>query len=264
MANGHRQAVPKPGATLLYDLFVPPGGEGRPLIVVVHGARSQSVHHLQAMRPGAAVHGRALMAPSFHDAHHRGFQKLAAAGVALGAASAFDAAVAGAAARLGHPSAPIDLIGFSGGAQFAHRYALLFPSHVRRLVVVSAGWYTYLDPTRPFPEGIAPSATSASSPVDVDAFLAIPTLVAVGERDVGRSALLRSNDTIDAQQGEHRLARAVRWREHLLDAARARGVGGGGAELAVLSGTGHSFDHAVARGRLGESAMAFLSRTGVT
>ncbi|MEX0369110.1 MAG: hypothetical protein AB3N09_00665, partial [Tateyamaria sp.] len=37
---------------------------------------------------------------------------------------------------------PPDMSGFSGGAQFAHRFAWLYPDHVARLCLVSPGWWT--------------------------------------------------------------------------------------------------------------------------
>jgi pimeloyl-ACP methyl ester carboxylesterase len=245
-----------------YDLFAPPTASGvrRPLIVVVHGARSQPGNHLDRLRPYAADHGRTVVAPSFELPDFAGFQRLAAAGTPLGAAEAFASAVARVMARLEHTTGPIDLIGFSGGAQFAHRYALLHPDRVRRLVVASAGWYTRLDPGRPFPAGIAPSPASGGRGVDVEAFLAIPTLVAVGERDVDRSPLLRSDPVLDAEQGEHRLARAVRWSQHLHDEAVSRRLPPK-AQLLLVPATGHSFRQALGRG-LGRSAMAFLAGEG--
>ena len=57
----------------------------------------------------------------------------------------------------------VDLVGFSGGAQFAHRFAMLYPGCVRRVVVAAAGWYTYIDPSRPFPLAAAPATPAAAA-----------------------------------------------------------------------------------------------------
>ena len=36
----------------------------------------------------------------------------------------------------------INLFGFSGGAQFAHRYAMAHPGSVNALVLTAPGWFT--------------------------------------------------------------------------------------------------------------------------
>lgn len=248
LAEGAATAV-GPGALLAHRLEVVASG---PPIVAVHGARTAAADLLEVLRPVADGLGRPLLAPSFSGPAHRGFQRLAFPGRPLGAADALEVALAGAVDR-----EPFDLVGVSGGAQFAHRFALLFPDRVHRLVLVGAGWYTALDPDRAFPHG------TGGQPVDEAAFLEVPTLLLVGERDVQRGGLLRTSSRLDSEQGEHRLARAVWWREHV--AARAARLGRPGRiRLELLPGTGHSLDAAVEHGGLRCRIQSFLAEGGGT
>jgi hypothetical protein len=93
---------------------------------------------------------------------------------------------------------------------------------------------------------------------DVDGFLQLPMRVLVGELDTSRDALLRSRPGLDEQQGGHRLARAVRWVEHLNENAARRGIATD-IRLELLPGTGHSFSEALARGDMARRISAFLA-----
>ena len=247
-----------PNASALpFELFVPLGVSRRPPLVVVHGMTGDSRAMASALRPLAARYRKPLFVPDFERPRFKGYQRLAGDGGPLEAARALDTALSKAAAESGVDFDRIDLAGFSGGAQFVHRYAMLFPDRVRRVVAAGAGWYTYLDPARPFPFGSAASDASGGSPVEADRFLAIPLRIMVGEDDVRRDASLRTGDAVDAQQGSHRLSRALRWFEHLTVQARGRKLVPA-VSFELLPHTGHSFRQAVEVGGLGERAFAYL------
>jgi pimeloyl-ACP methyl ester carboxylesterase len=238
-------------------VYVPPGASGVPL-AVVHGARTDPGACIAAFHDLADDHGRPLLVPVFDEREHRGYQQLRSGGRSLGAAEVLHAAVDDLAAQLGRRIDQIDLVGFSAGAQFAHRYAMLFPARVRRLVVGAAGWYTYLDHARPFPVGIGPSEASGGSEVAVERFLRLPILVLVGERDVQRDPQLRIGRSVDRLQGEHRVARAFHWTEHLAAEASARGLMPP-ARLELLPRTGHSLGQALTAGDFGRRVIGFLA-----
>jgi pimeloyl-ACP methyl ester carboxylesterase len=240
----------------LHAFFPARRREGR-LLCCVHGATSDPVEQIQALVPLSARYGVPLFSPEFPRPWYRGFQRLASQDAPLGAAHAFHVAAAGICAETGTATVPLDLMGFSAGAQFIHRYAMLFPERVRRLVVAAPGWYTYLDEGQPFPVGIAPGRLSGGLEVNVDAFLRIPIRVMVGERDVEQDTQLRSTAHLDVMQGEHRLERAIRWVEHLRAVARRRGIDPD-ISLELLPRVGHSFREATARARYGERAFGFL------
>jgi pimeloyl-ACP methyl ester carboxylesterase len=225
--------------------------------VVVHGLSGDPRAVASAFRPLAARHRTPLLVPHFEPPRFKHYQRLAGEGGPLEAARAFDDALSKAAAESGLSFDRVDLIGFSGGAQFAHRYAMLFPLRVRRVVVAGAGWYSYLDPARPFPVGSGPSDMSGGSPVEADRFLAIPVRIMVGENDVRRDGRLRKGEAIDAEQGSHRLSRALRWLEHLRAQAEMRDLVSH-ASFELLPRTGHSFRQAMRVGMLGDRAFRFL------
>ena len=127
---------------------------------------------------------------------------------------------------------------------------------MNRLVVASAGWFTWIDPLRPFPHGVA-STTPGAAEADVRAFLALPVLVLAGERDVHRDAKLRTSARVDRIQGLNRLARALAWTDHLEECARDYGLPSS-VVFDVLEGCRHSFRESVASAGLVERVVDFL------
>jgi pimeloyl-ACP methyl ester carboxylesterase len=152
---------------------------------------------------------------------------------------------------------PLSIVGFSGGAQFAHRFAFAHPREVKQLVVAAAGWYTLPDPRLRYPHGLAPSARLPGGLPNLDEFLRIPTRVMVGENDVRRDASLNTSPAIDCSQGLHRIDRARRWVDGVNAAARERGIRSRVA-LEILPGVGHSMRDAIEHGGLVDRTFRFF------
>jgi pimeloyl-ACP methyl ester carboxylesterase len=245
------------GSLLDYRAFVPPEPDRRTALVAVHGSTRGGARHFRAILPMAIARNVPLIVPTFSEQRYGGYQTLAGGDGPLSAQRAFEATLDDVQTSLGLDTTSVDLLGVSGGAQFAHRSALVAPARVRRLVTVSAGWYTYLDPTRAFPHGCGPSKASGGLTPDVEAFLLLPLHILVGERDVERDARLRTGTAIDRRQGVNRLTRALRWVDHLEDVARIRGVPSV-VSFDLLPNTGHSFAEAVHRGALVDRVFHFL------
>jgi len=154
------------------------------------------------------------------------------------------------------PPGRFDLAGYSGGAQFAHRFTWLYPHWIERLVVSSAGWYTFPD-NSPFPYGMGPSESSRLRlvhqclKVNLRAFLDRKIMIRVGEHDDAVDAVTRSGPEIEAQQGRDRKTRARIWHQALLQAARDLGVVPQ-VDFALMPGCGHSFEECVRLGGLSE------------
>lgn len=110
-------------------------------------------------------------------------------------------------AEVASKDARYDLVGFSGGGQFAHRFA--FFAHrpqCDRIVACSSGWYTLPDAASPFPYGLG--TTQRASDADVRKALATPLHLAVGSADTDpNSSGLRHTAEADAQ-GLNRVQRA--------------------------------------------------------
>ncbi|MGQ0574046.1 MAG: hypothetical protein ACT4RN_07550 [Pseudonocardia sp.] len=241
-----------PGPALTYRSFVPrTPGRSAPL-VLLHGRGRAATRLFRAFLPAAVARDVALIVPTFPADRFAAYQRLAGADGPLAAAAALVAALDDVRDHFGITTDVVDLLGFSAGAQFAHRFAMVEPARVRRAVVVAAGWYTYLDEHRPFPTGVG-----GHVPVDVEGFLRVPVHVLVGERDVHRDAGLRTGSSLDRRQGPHRLARALRWMDHVDEVARVRGVPSR-VSFDLLADCGHGLGDAVRRGGLVAHAAEFL------
>ncbi len=219
-------------------------------VVAVHGIRRASRDQARAFAERAARLGRPVVAPLFDEASFPSYQR------AVGRDRA-DLALLGLLDALGREGvcdpARIELFGYSGGGQFAHRFAWLYPHRVDRLTVAAAGWYTF-PAAAPFPYGLGTAAEkrafSRHLAANLRDFLGLPITVAVGSDDDVVDAHTRRGPVIDAQQGRTRLQRAHRWSAALEDRARSLGLEPRVA-LHVLADCGHDFRQCVAVGRLG-------------
>lgn len=234
-----------------YLHYRPAGPRLRPPLVLVHGITRDHDTLAAAFLPVAARLGIELVLPIFTTRRHGGYQRLRTADRSRTAAEVLDDI-------LDHSGVSVAervcMFGFSGGGQFAHRYALLRPERVAALSVGAAGWYTFPDPNQPFPYGVAPGSLPGGAAAGLEAFLRLPVQVLVGELDTARDRSLRCSSRIDRQQGPHRVARAMAWIEAL---RRCR------PELTpdceILPGVGHRFDSCVASGRLVRRVIGWFS-----
>ena len=109
------------------------------------------------------------------------------------------------------PALPLYLFGFSAGAQFAHRFAFAHPNRVKKLALVSAGWYTFPDKNTSYPLGLKLHNEFNDIEFQLERILRIKCKVFIGEHDTKRKKGFNKNSQIDAQQGENRKIRAHRW-----------------------------------------------------
>lgn len=228
----------------------------RRVLVAVHGISRNAEAHARWLR-GAVGDDVAVVAPCFEAATFPHYQRL---GLDLEEPRAdlwFDEAIADYAAQRGVDIGRFDLFGFSGGAQFAHRFAMLNPHRVRSLHLASAGYYTFPDPEIVWPRGLRRLSVADQIRQNLNFFLRLPINVYVGAEDVERDGALRKGPRIDAHQGETRLARARNWTAEI--AARQTALGAAPAKLIELAGVGHDFDAAAAHGALGAGIAASLA-----
>lgn len=266
-----RAAVPRAGALTLrrvhgdaalsYYLYVPAGGVRArvPVLVSVHGISRNAREHARVFSALAEDHGLVIVSPVFAEDFYPDFQRL---GIDSGRHpdTALDAMVADAGALAGVDVGQFALFGYSGGAQFAHRYALTSPERVAALAVASAGWYTWPTDERVFPYGLPAPAARPELRCRFERFLEIPLCVLVGALDTARDRTLRRSLWVDREQGGHRLERALRWFEVMQRAAASRGIERR-AELRVLAGSDHDFMHGVERDAADRRVVEFFYGT---
>lgn len=223
---------------------------GAPPLVAVHGVRRAADEQALLLGPQASLTGRPVIAPCFDQWRWPRFQR-------IGSRSRADQgliALLDELEREGIGSARrFDLFGFSAGAQFAHRFAMLHPERLHRLTVASAGWYTFPD-DRPYPLGLGPKprgndALAAAMRARLGQFLRLPIDIGVGTRDDRRDRNTRRGAHIDRQQGQHRLERAQRWSQALVHASTRLGMPSR-IRLTLLPGVGHDFHRCILRGGL--------------
>jgi poly(3-hydroxybutyrate) depolymerase len=153
--------------------------------------------------------------------------------------------------QIGHRTAERAIVvGFSRGAQLAHRFALLYPEHTRAVAAMSAGTYTL--PTGresglgaadalAFPFGTADAVSRTGHAVPVDGIAAVDFWVAVGSDDNRAEDVPRQ---WDALLGKTRLQRA----ESFAKAIRSRGAP---TEFVVYNGLGHVMSAEMVQGATG-------------
>lgn len=219
-----------------------PAPEAPPL-VAVHGIARGAREQAETYGAAAGAAGRIVVAPLFDAACWTGYQRAVTPKRA-------DLALLGllddlADAALLAPGA-VDLAGYSGGAQFAHRFAMLYPHRLRRLSVCAAGWWTMPD-AAPFPYGLG-GRRGAVFAAGLDRFLRLDIRVSVGAADDRPDAATRSTPALDAAQGPDRVSRARAWVAALRAEAARRNHDTGRLSLTLLPGSGHDFRACAAAG----------------
>lgn len=253
--------APLPGVPDHY-LHIPPGHSPAalaklPVLVMVHGiSRNAAEQALRASQNGLA--DMVIVAPLFERRQMGRYQQLESGLAGLSADAALNNLLDWLADE-GFSTARVNLFGFSGGAQFAHRFALLHPQRVARLCVAAAGWFTMPDTAVAWPAGL----DAPPLPADLPGLLAVPTLVIAGRGDNLRTGSLNQCPAIDRQQGRHRLARARSWTKAMQAAARASGLAPT-ARLQIVPANRHQFEAYAGEGGMFDLLSAWLRSPAAT
>lgn len=238
----HPQFFRVPGhPALMFYCYVPSSlNTARTPLVLVHGISRNSIELVCQFKSAAREHGVPLIAPHFTAASYGMYQQLHDQRRQVQADQALLRMLEIVSKTFDFDSSRFDLFGFSGGAQFAHRLAYLFPDRVRSCVPVSAGWYTMPEAATAWPYGLnsPPSGT-----IDAESVRKVPFHVIVGRRDTLSDASLRRSRTLDRQQGKNRVTRARNWFE-AMQSWQANPAN----SLTILPKTNHSFGSACQHG----------------
>lgn len=239
-----------------YLVFIPSSGpDDARVMVTVHGTSRNVFEHVSLFAPGCEELGVMLVAPIFTSEQNKDYQRLGRRG---GCRSDFilNRCLAEAALLSGADVTQISLFGFSGGAQFAHRYVMAHPERVAKAVVVAAGWYTFPDHRQRYPYGIRPNRSFPDVNFNPERFLKIPIEVLVGARDV-KSTNLRATERVNKQQGFTRVERARNWVKAMQTTAETYSLDSR-VRLVEVPEIDHSFQEFCLQGGLVERAFTFL------
>lgn len=214
------QGVPRFGF-LFSPAEAPPDGDvdssvvKPPLVIVVHGSDRDAAGMLDAMREGLAGRRVAILAPLFAaeidgEDHADGYKFLVSRGIDY--ISVMKSMIA-AAPLLSGDFGRVYLFGFSGGAQFAHRYALFCASELSGVVVASPGNVTLLDETFEWWPGLCGAAAAIGRETDIQSLCRIPVEIIIGSQDraaglVQRPAGTPHGSPYEGLAGASRLERA--------------------------------------------------------
>lgn len=247
-----------PGLSGLEAFVYLPHSRPRPrrVLVTVHGITRNALEHALSFAELAEAGEFAVVAPLFERKSVGRYQTLARGRRRAAADIAFDAMLDALAGATGLNLDQLCLFGFSGGGQFAHRYAMTHPARVARLAIGAAGWYTLPDPLAAWPYGLGDPPADMPAPA-LEAFLRIPVRVIVGDGDNQRDASLNQAARIDQGQGLTRIERGRAWVD-ALGAAAARAGLPPRAGFELLPGATHSFADAMHRHGLGQAVVRFL------
>jgi pimeloyl-ACP methyl ester carboxylesterase len=247
-------------STLPLDYFVYVPREGvrdDRVLVSVHGISRNAEEHVVGFSGLAERYGAAIVAPLLPAGDFSRYQRLGVSAREARADLAFDRILEDAAGLIGIDPLPLRIFGFSGGGQFAHRYALFYPKRVARQVLGAPGWYTFPDPENRYPLGLRSAPEWPKLRFNPTRFLKIPTLVMVGERDDVRDKDLNKTRQIDTHQGLDRMERGRRWVGAMRGLARAYALPGD-FEFRTVPGADHAYANYLAQPEFAEGIFTFL------
>jgi poly(3-hydroxybutyrate) depolymerase len=174
-----------------YCLYVPPSvgrGEKVALLVAIHGSSRTS---FLEFRDRFAEFGRwnrcAILCPIFPigvrgDGASSGYKYLIEGDIRYD--QVLLAIVAEVAATYGQDWARFALFGFSGGGQFAHRFAILHPDRLWAVSIGAPGSVTLLDPARNWWVGIGDLRERFGVAFRPQALAQVPVQMIVGDADL--------------------------------------------------------------------------------
>ncbi len=219
------------------DVYLVARGAKSPVLFCVHGISRNAAELAARFADHPAFDRWTIVAPLFEKQRFGKYQQMSANPDQIGADTALIALIRSLRERFGIDCAQTSLFGFSGGAQFVHRFAMLYPDCTNGAVAVSAGWYLWPDESLPWPYGIGVGVPRATSRT---AMVGAPVTVLIGEQDLRIDGSVRQTPIICTRQGDTRLRRAKGWVKAMQSAAKDAGVPAR-VKLQLLQGGVHDF-----------------------
>ncbi|KAJ7708846.1 poly hydrolase [Mycena rosella] len=217
-----------------FGLYVPSchsfDGPYLPLLVVVHGTRRQTGGYLTHLKEFSERHRMVVMCPLFpagiidpFDVHN--YKQLLYRDIRFDLVLLSMLAQAARTWRIDVDT--FFLHGFSGGAQFAHRFLYLHPARLRGVSIGAPGGITHPTSAHAWPTGLADACTVLGIEPDFGQIGRVPVQLLVGEKDTDTSMISR-----DDLAGRNRVER-VRYLHRALASREVASV------LNIVPGVGH-------------------------
>jgi len=239
-----------------YRIFIPNNctfNSNSNVLVCIHGISRKSKEQIRLLRKDAKENSTILIAPLFDSHSHPSYQRHKIGLDGERSDQVLNNIIADVEQRFDLRIEQFNLFGFSGGAQYAHRYALRYPKKISKLICCAAGWYSFPDSQLAFPYGIAANndLKFMLDPADeqLEEFLNIPITIAVGEYDKHPDPSINRTKKVNKQQGFNRIERAARWANALLEQGERLGLKPQ-LRFVLLPQSSHSFTECVSYGRL--------------
>lgn len=217
---------------LSYTALVPPAATTHPVpaTVVVHGSLRTPEHYRDALADYAERTGSVVIAPLF-PCGLTGEDDTESYKFVLRDGIRFDLALLDMVAQVEAEwperlaSGPFLLHGFSGGGQFAHRFAYLHPHRLAALSVGAPGNVTVPDDALPWWRGTGGLADLAGTPLDLAALRRLPVQLVIGAEDTDEAGVLTAPGSPHWMEGINEAGRDRRTLLRTLETAlRAHGV----------------------------------------
>ncbi|MGV1761000.1 alpha/beta hydrolase [Rhizobium sp. A22-96] len=245
-------------ARFSYCLYVPERGDSaeRSLLCVIHGSYRNFTAHRDQFKDFANANNCLILAPLFPgnvlgDGNLDGFKYMVEGDIRYD--QVLQSMVAQVSARYGTDGARFGLVGFSGGAHFAHRFLLLRPERLWGVSVGAPGSVTLLDHQRDWWPGVRDIEQRFGTTIDPQRLAEVPIQLIVGDADLDTTEIVHrpggrywTEGANDA--GETRPDR-LRALEHSLANAGAK------AAFDLLPGVGHEAEP------IFTAAQSFLARS---
>lgn len=226
-------------------------------LVVVHGQNRNAAEYAFRFSQLAENLNLAIISPLLNEKLFPDYQRLGRRGHGQRADLAFMRMIDDASACVPSLKDGFHLFGYSGGAQFAHRFAMAYPKQIRSAVIAASGWYTFPETELAYPRGVRQPKKLKGVTFSPHEFLRVRQHLIVGDQDTARGAGLNRSKSLDRQQGRTRVERATRWMEAMNEAAESLGLTAP-ITMEIMHGAKHSFSRNVARHKLLERVFESL------
>jgi multidrug resistance efflux pump/pimeloyl-ACP methyl ester carboxylesterase len=196
-----------------------------PLFVAVHDISRNAREQVAAFADICEHYGATLIAPHFSASRFPNYQRLGRSRHALDrgrrANEALDAILEEVSSLTGVPAERVYLFGYGAGGRFAMRYAMAQPGRVAGVVIACAESYTFPNPDKRFPQGIAAGQKRLDLHFDPVRFLRVPMTVLDNARD-GRPGARPQVVQVVGSSGKPVRNKGRKWVAAMRSAAEAR------------------------------------------